>query len=391
MNTENKARAKNRLIPAERDDDTAISPAPITPAPRRLSRGARLAISAAVIFHLVAVVAAPFSAIPDTESPAPDEGDPSPTGQLSHRVARGLQWYIQPLFLNHGYRFFAPDPGPSDTIRCELELDDGRQLIKTYPKLEEQWPRLLYHRHFMLTSRLAGGAENPVALEYANAYARHLAEKYGARTVRVFYVRHDLPERLKVMSGTNIKDSSLYITMPDPRPSGTWRGTWNFPRLAQGAGDGRAAEGRSTVVLAGGDVPAEHVPQGRSEEVPTRPGLLARPPEGVTPFPPGVATEHRIELQIQFDARQQIPGEPLFGNAELRGLPTLQGTVHLNWKSSSNEGMQLWAIGSELPPLLAYRIGANELLLRMPTPHGELLTVLQRDELPLAEYRRQAE
>jgi hypothetical protein len=62
-----------------------------------------------------------------------------------------LEPYIDLMYLNHGYFFFAPDPGPNHLVRYELEFADGRKpLVGEFPDRHEQWPRLLYHRHFML-------------------------------------------------------------------------------------------------------------------------------------------------------------------------------------------------------------------------------------------------
>jgi len=65
-----------------------------------------------------------------------------------------VQAYSEFAYLNHGYAFFAPDPGPSHLMRVDVaEAPDGEASM-TYPDLSRQWPRLLYHRHFMLTEFL---------------------------------------------------------------------------------------------------------------------------------------------------------------------------------------------------------------------------------------------
>ncbi|MBC8352414.1 MAG: hypothetical protein H8E66_10530 [Planctomycetes bacterium] len=73
-----------------------------------------------------------------------------------------LRPYIDFAFLNHGYAFFAPNPGPSHLIRARIEFEDGREPIEeTFPDLDEQWPRLLYHRHFMLSEQLNAQYQPP--------------------------------------------------------------------------------------------------------------------------------------------------------------------------------------------------------------------------------------
>jgi hypothetical protein len=54
--------------------------------------------------------------------------------------------YSQQMYLNHGYFFFAPNPGPSHLIECSIDGGNKFQL----PDRNQHWPRLLYHRYFML-------------------------------------------------------------------------------------------------------------------------------------------------------------------------------------------------------------------------------------------------
>ena len=37
--------------------------------------------------------------------------------------------YLEAAYLDHGYAFFAPDPGPSHLVRYELEFDDGGVIL----------------------------------------------------------------------------------------------------------------------------------------------------------------------------------------------------------------------------------------------------------------------
>jgi hypothetical protein len=102
----------------------------------------RVALSAALLVHLVAVVAPPLSV----------EGSPVFVG-----LSRLLGWYVDPLRLNNGYRFFGPDPPQySFLVDYEAYCADGTVVRGRFPDLQAQWPRLLYHRYFMLSSRLQG-------------------------------------------------------------------------------------------------------------------------------------------------------------------------------------------------------------------------------------------
>lgn len=120
---------------------------PVQPPPSAtISPAARVAISVLLVLHLLAVFIAPFSFA-------------SRVGSASSPFADGLMVVFRPyadaLFLNHGYFFFAPNPGETHLVRYRLEFDDNREPVEgTFPNLQEQWPRLLYHRHFMMSESL---------------------------------------------------------------------------------------------------------------------------------------------------------------------------------------------------------------------------------------------
>ena len=84
-------------------------------------------------------------------------------GPLSNPVAsdhfsRPLRELVSPvhqsLYQGHGYRFFGPDPGPSHLVHYRVTQNDGTILEGKFPDRENQWPRLLYHRWFMLSETL---------------------------------------------------------------------------------------------------------------------------------------------------------------------------------------------------------------------------------------------
>ena len=88
------------------------------------------------------------------------------TGPEFALLGETMKPYSQWLYMNHGYFFFAPNPGPSHLIQCSLssgfetkptENEPFQTLF--LPDRKEHWPRLLYHRYFMLsefyTSRYA--------------------------------------------------------------------------------------------------------------------------------------------------------------------------------------------------------------------------------------------
>jgi hypothetical protein len=106
------------------------------------SRRARLAISVLVIGHLWAVIGRPL----EFATQGPFGTSPSAT-----TFFRG---YSQFAYLDHGYAFFAPEPGPSHFFQAAITPPQGERFERKFPDLSDQWPRLLYHRHFMLAEFL---------------------------------------------------------------------------------------------------------------------------------------------------------------------------------------------------------------------------------------------
>jgi hypothetical protein len=175
---------------------------PITPdqsveaTPQPPAGGWYLLASLAIAFHLLAVWVAPFS-VP-------------PSSPFAGTMAMALRPYLDVAFLNHGYKFFAPDPGPTHLVRYELEMPDGSKQAGRFPDLKTQWPRLLYHRHMMLSERLDGPPEASWTQGFARSYAEHLRARHGARKVTLYLVTHALPYPGQVLAGMKLDDPSLY-------------------------------------------------------------------------------------------------------------------------------------------------------------------------------------
>lgn len=99
-----------------------------------------------ILLHLSAVFVAPFAFACTTS------GGSSP---FADGLMRWYRPYVDLMYLNHGYAFFAPDPGPSHLVRYRVEFADGRPPVEgIFPDLKTQRPRLLYHRHFMIAETL---------------------------------------------------------------------------------------------------------------------------------------------------------------------------------------------------------------------------------------------
>jgi hypothetical protein len=124
-----------------------------------------------------------------------------PTSQLVIGIAQGpfMQWYLDALYLNHGYSFFAPDPGPGRLVYYDIYDRQGTVIRQgKFPDWDMQWPRLWYHRHFMLADQVGIGLQRDDGpgegeRKYLEAYARQLLRQYPGESVRVRWIAHLLP------------------------------------------------------------------------------------------------------------------------------------------------------------------------------------------------------
>ena len=195
-------------------------PAAAEPAQGRGWRPAiRALVSIAILWHLAAVVLAPLS-------------NPTPT-ILGDRLRPIFQPYLSAAHLDQGYKFFAPDPGPSHLIKYELTLADGSQQKGVLPDINQHRPRLFYHRHFMLSEFMnnlppelpplptASGEPQPeldwtklkpslVQRQFVASYANHLLTKFGATSVTLVLEEHNIPPPDRVAEGMPLNHASLY-------------------------------------------------------------------------------------------------------------------------------------------------------------------------------------
>ena len=188
------------------------TPRQTTPAAISWSPPARWLASVALVWHLVGVLVGPIST------------PPSALGNFLQKIYRP---YLQTvyLYLDHGYKFFGPDPGPSHLLRYELVLPDGERKTGILPHRAQHWPRLLYHRYFMLSEFLQGlsgewdprfdEAHQPLSPPlrvYARSYADHLLDEYGAERVTLYLVEHLIPEPADVLRGVTLDDPQFYVS-----------------------------------------------------------------------------------------------------------------------------------------------------------------------------------
>jgi hypothetical protein len=197
-----------------------------------MSVAVRIAISLLLIWHLLAVFMAPMS-IP-------------PSSPLVVDIAQGsfMQWYLDGLYLNHGYHFFAPAPPVGHLIRYQVMDDRGGVIHEgEFPSRKDQWPRLRYHRYFMLADQCQLDARteaeaNQWQREYLNAYARQLLRKYNGASARVQRIVHYPAFLDDVRGGMPLDDPRTYKTeaevvqrrqdldLPTPNQSGAWNNSW---------------------------------------------------------------------------------------------------------------------------------------------------------------------
>ena len=71
----------------------------------------RWAVNLWLVFHLAAIIIAPASV--------------SPSSDLVHSGWEVVRPYLQFLYLNHGYHFFAPEPGESTLLAFVAHRQDG--------------------------------------------------------------------------------------------------------------------------------------------------------------------------------------------------------------------------------------------------------------------------
>jgi hypothetical protein len=180
----------------------------------------KVLISIVVAAHLAAIISAPWS-IGGFNPRIPPPALPSLVAQVAGP-------YLDATYGGHGYRFFCPEPGPSHLIRYRMVMPDGTTSTGAFPDLNTEWPRLFYHRHFMLTEKLAGfwNPEVPPAdappqaranwqsmrktfETVARSYAMHLLASSAAREITLQLVEHQLPGPNELADNISLNDAKL--------------------------------------------------------------------------------------------------------------------------------------------------------------------------------------
>ncbi len=136
-------------------------------------------ISLLVVWHLFVVFINAFNQLPASPTVA--------------TIASYLAWYSNPLYANQGYNFFAPEPPLNQLVRYQVFSETGELVVEgEFPNKEQQWPRLLYHRHMMLADQAGIGLdqyEEPTELSL-RSYGRHLLRTHNGDEIQLDLVRH---------------------------------------------------------------------------------------------------------------------------------------------------------------------------------------------------------
>lgn len=110
----------------------------------RWNRWWRRVVSVCLVYHIAAMFVSPWS-VP-------------PTSRFVMALQPYFAHYQTLMYLNHGYRFFAPDPAPAAVMVYELKMPNGEIKTGLFPDrdaINRDYPRLMYHRWFMLSESIA--------------------------------------------------------------------------------------------------------------------------------------------------------------------------------------------------------------------------------------------
>ncbi len=150
-----------------------------------------------LVFHLAASILSPASVNPDS--------------QFTRSGFNLVLPYLELTHLAHGWSFFSPEPGSSTLLEYEVVLTDGTRQTHRVPNFDIK-PRLLYHRHFMLTEflgRLQNAPSEDQELWY-RSFARAVCQKHHARSVEIRRVTHRLPNIVRVQAGATLDAPESY-------------------------------------------------------------------------------------------------------------------------------------------------------------------------------------
>ncbi len=162
--------------------------------PRRFAwpPAVRIAVSMGLVAYFAAVIIPPLAG-------------PPPASELAVAALQPMRPLVGGLFLGHGYRFFAPNPGPGHSIQWTMLMADGSTHQGSIPDRHADWPRLLYHRRFMISEKIAAFVPPPDAPADVRQQSRgewqplvkdvagQLLHRHGGAQVTLQMTEHYLP------------------------------------------------------------------------------------------------------------------------------------------------------------------------------------------------------
>jgi len=167
---------------------------------------ARVMATLLLLAYLAAVVLPPLAG-------------PAPASDLANRLLQPLRPLVGSLYLGHGYRFFAPNPGPGHSLVWTMTMPDGSTRTGRIPDPEADRPRLLYHRRFMVSEKIAALVPPADAaadirdrakrdwLPLVKGVAANLLRSRGGLSVTLAAVEHYLPDPAEVISAAAPTDA----------------------------------------------------------------------------------------------------------------------------------------------------------------------------------------
>lgn len=147
-----------------------------------------------LLFHVAAIIIAPASV--------------EPTSPMWMGGWKFVKPYVQTLYLDQGWNFFSPEPGPSTLISYRATTSDGQVVERRLPS-KSVWPRLLYHREFMITSYM-GYQSDELQFDLCEGYIDHIEAKHDAAEVAFTKHTHLLPTFKHIETGGTLDHEELW-------------------------------------------------------------------------------------------------------------------------------------------------------------------------------------
>lgn len=154
----------------------------------RFSKRFRIVTSVLIIGHLLAILMPPLS----FQARGRHGLSPSIATVLGF-----VERYSQFIYADRGYAFFAPDPGPSHLIQAAITGHNESRVELMYPDLQRQWPRLMYHRHFMLAEFLHEIYHPPGPPQFLIEGDPQEAQRWAQSRARYEHIRQSMVEHLR--------------------------------------------------------------------------------------------------------------------------------------------------------------------------------------------------